>query len=153
MQLSRWKCLALVLVFTLGCGGETPFSTPPNPNGLYFLMTVGNQQPPVPIYEAPGDTTTVIFSVLTLTQPGTASVSDRIRFVHPGTAPEVINVNSNYTYRIIGDSIAFDYPTPCGPADLCIAPPGGHIVGERLLLTFGNPPYRPPFLYAHPGLD
>jgi hypothetical protein len=149
MKLSRWNCLALVVV-PLACHEEKVTAPPADPAGLYLLALVGGQLPPTTIRATPGDTTTVVFSVMTLTPPGTASVSDRIRLVHTGSEPTIFDQNYRYSYRIIGDSIAFDHSPPCGPAQLCIVPPGARIVGEQLLLTFGD---RPPFLYVHPGLD
>jgi hypothetical protein len=153
MQLSRWKCLALVFAIPLACHEEVSAPAPVVPGGLYFLSLVGGQLPPVTLHASPGDTATLLFSILTLTPPATASVTDQIRVVQTGSAPTFVDQNHSYSYRIIGDSIAFDYSPPCGPAELCIVPPGARILGDRLLVTFGNPAYRPPFLYAHPGLD
>jgi len=145
MQLSCRKCSALVLAIPLACH-EQP-TTPPPYSPPYVLQTVGNQPLPAVLYAAPGETTTVISSTVSLSDDGTAAYTERIRFVLSGTPTTTTDYKHTYRYEIIGDSVAFSYLVGCPPNALCIAPPGGKISGLHLTLSFGNPPWRPPFQY------
>jgi hypothetical protein len=99
------------------------------------------------LYAAPGDTTTVVSGAISLADDGTATVIERIRSVHSGTLVTTAEYKSTWSYEIIGDSVVFNYQVPCPPNALCVAPPGGKISGLKLILSFGNPPWRPPFQY------
>jgi hypothetical protein len=145
MQLSCRKCSALLLAIPLACH-EQP-TTPPPYSPPYVLQTVGNQPLPAVLYAAPGDTTTVLLGTISLSDDGTAAYTERIRSVRSGTPTTTADYKLTYRYEIIGDSVAFSYQTPCPPNALCVAPPGGRISGLNLTLSFGNPPWRPPFQY------
>ena len=145
MQLFCRKCLVLVFAIPLACRERT--TTPPVYSPPYLLHTVGDQPLPAVLYATPGDTTTVISGYISLSDAGTAEISERIRAVRPGFPPTTTDSKGTYRYVIIGDSVAFSYLTPCPPNALCVAPPVGKISGLKLTLSFGNPPWRPPFQY------
>ncbi len=86
-------------------------------------------------------------SSITLAPDGNATIVERIRRVQPRTPTATNDYTTRLTYRLIGDSVAFNFLVPCPINANCIAPPGGKILGLKLTLSFGNPPYRPPFEY------
>src|SRR4029079_3709926 len=120
-------------------------TSPPPAKALYILLSVGGQKPPVVTNAQPGDTITLVGSSIRLTEPATAKLAQRYRVVHPGTPATTTDFTTNYSYRIIGDSLALD-PPPCGPAELCAKPPGGRFLNGTLLLTYG--PDSPSYLYT-----
>ena len=144
MKLSRWNCLVLVLVIPLACHEEP---TTPTVEYPYVLQNVGGQPLPAILYASTGDTTTIVTSSVTLAPAGKATIVERIRRVQPGMTAATNDYTSLFNYRLIGDSVAFDYVVPCPINAICVAPPGGKLLGLRLTISFGNPSYRPPFQY------
>ena len=150
MQLSRWTFLVAVFASFLACH-DSP--TAPVFDQPYILFGVGDHLLPATISASPGDTLSAIAGAVTLSATGRASIFERIRSVHPGSGVTLTESTTNYTYRIIGDSLAFDYDARCPPDAICVGPPGGKLIGTSLTLTFGNPAYSPPFQYFRVGLD
>jgi hypothetical protein len=148
MQLSRWEYLVALFAVPLACHNAV---VAPAIGTSYILQSVGGQQPPAVVAASPGDTTTALASTVELKPLGVAQIFERIRYVHPGTAPEIIETTTDLTYVITGDVVEFTYNCPINA--LCPMPPVGKLSGLTLTLTYGNPPYRPPFVYFHPAAD
>ncbi|HUQ98774.1 MAG TPA: hypothetical protein VM166_04915 [Gemmatimonadaceae bacterium] len=148
MLLSRWKCLLALCVVPLACHEAV---VAPGVGAYYTLQSVGGEQPPVVISASPGDTTTVFGSTVSLGPFGEAQIFERIRYVHPGVAPAVVETTTDLTYVITGDVVQFAYKCPIDA--ICVAGPVGKLSGLTLTLTYGDPPYRPPFVYFHPAPD
>src|SRR4051812_5830027 len=108
MQLFRRNSFILALVIPLACDGGS--TSPPPPDATYILLTVGGKTPPVVTNAQPGDTITLLGSSIQLFEPATFSLVQRIRFAHTGNPATTTTYTTNYSYRIIGDSIALDPP-------------------------------------------
>jgi hypothetical protein len=149
MRLSCQKAFIPVIVLTLACGDSTaPPSLAPS---AYSLETIGGRPLPAHIQASEGDTITVVASTLIFDGAGNATFTEHIRYVHPNSPPGEATYTVGYKYHIergvIGNYLAFEYSPLCPPNALCAEPPTGMIVGTQLILSFGNPTYRPQSFY------
>jgi hypothetical protein len=134
MRLFGQKALLVLVALTPACH-ET---TAPPPLARYVLESVNSQLVPAIIHAGAGDTTTLFSGVVTLNMSTHAEIVAYSRQVHPMTAPRVAADTSRYSYRIVGDSIAFDYSPPCPANALCVSPPYGKITSETLTLFYNS---------------
>lgn len=146
MRLARWKILPLVFTIPLACNDGT--APPPSTSGQYVLETVGGRSLPAIVHSGEGYTTTVIWSTLTFDAAGIAVLVERLRYTSPNDPATEVTHRTDYSYRVTGDRIAFDYSPPCPPNALCVEPPSGKLGNSSLILSWsGNPPWRPQALY------
>lgn len=152
MRLSCRKCLPFVFALPLACHDGT--APPPSILGFYVLESINSQPLPAIIQSGGGDTTTVFWSNLNLDGAGNAVLLEHIRHAHLNSATEA-TYTTGYLYRVIGDSIAFDYSPPCPPNALCVGPPVGKLANSTLTLSYGgSPPFRLPSFYRRiSGVD
>lgn len=152
MLFSCQKALLLVAVSTVACHDST--APPVSILGSYALLSINGQGLPAIIQSGGGDTTRVFWSILTLDGAGNATIDEKTRRTRLNQPATEAIATSRYSYRVIGDSIAFDYSPPCPPNALCVGPPGGKLSGSTLTLSYsGNPPPRPPSIYRLLGPD
>ena len=135
MRLSCQKALVLTTVVIAACQEST---TTPSPRDLYVLETVNGQPVPTIINAGGGDTTTLFSAQLTLDEAGKAEIRAHTRHVSTYAPPREATDIYRYTYRVLGDSIAFDYSPPCPPNALCPIPPYGRITGTTVDLFIGG---------------
>jgi hypothetical protein len=145
MRLSSLKALFLVATVTTGCHEST--AAPPEPPVAYMLETVNNGPLPAAFIAAGGDTITVFSAALFLDDATHARVVAHTRKVSPPNPIRDATDTTRYTYRIIGDSIAFEFP--CPPDAQCVASPTGTITSSTLTLHY-NDPFRATYLYRLP---
>lgn len=144
MPLSRWKYLPFIFGVPLSCDSGT--APVPSVSREYLLQTVAGEPLPVTIVHREGYETTVFWSILTLDTEGNAAIAEHIRSTSPDRPAIQRTYTSTYSYRIIGDSLAFNYP--CDDIAVCVAPPAGKVDGSTITLLYsGLPPSRPPSLY------
>lgn len=149
MHLSGWRCFPLLFALLLAC---TEGTAPLSPlSGEYVLLSVAGEPLPVTIVQREGYETTVFWSILRLDAEGNAALVEHIRSTSPDRPAIERTSTSTYTYRVIGDSIAFQYQ--CDDIAVCVAPPGGKLDGSTLTLFYEGPPARPPSLYRRSSLD
>jgi hypothetical protein len=134
MRLFRQKALLLVGVLTTACHDTT---SPPTQPGFYSLESFNNQPLPIVVYAGGGDTITLFSAILVLDGAAHAMIATHSRQVHPSLPPRDATDTARYTYRVVGDSIAFDYSPPCPPNALCVAPPYGKSTSTTLTLNSG----------------
>lgn len=120
MSLSCQKAFVLVVALTAACHEST---SPPAVLRSLVLESVDNQPVPVVIHASGQDTTTLYWASLTLYEGGTADIVAHSRQVHATLPPREATDTAHYSYRIIGDSLALDYP--CRDTATCVAPPFG----------------------------
>ncbi|MGZ3374706.1 MAG: hypothetical protein ACXU9Z_15555 [Gemmatimonadaceae bacterium] len=139
------NALLIVGALTTACHETT---APPKEPGTYSLESFNNQPLPAVISAGGGDTTTLFSAILFLDGAGNAVVFAHSREVHPSIPPRDAIDTTRYTYRVVGDSIAFDYSPPCPDAALCPMPPFGKTTSSTLTLFFGgSPEARPVYFY------
>jgi hypothetical protein len=143
MRLSCQKAFVLAVAVTMACNDST---APPSITDTYVLESINSQPPPTIIFVGAEDTTTVFWSTLTFAAGGNAVLVERLRHAHPYGATEG-TYTTEYSYRISGDRIIFDYSPPCPPNALCVEPPVGEIIGTQLILSYGTPAFRPSSVY------
>jgi len=130
MRLRCQKSLLLLALFTLACHDATG---PQTVNARFELQNIDGRPLPTPPAFTPGMTPTILSSVITLDQSGTASFTEHrtewngVDAVYQWT----------YTYKIVGDRIAFEAP-PCPPNAICADPPTGRIFINRMTLEAGH---------------
>ena len=144
MRLFRQKALLLVGVLTTACHETT---SPPTQPGLYSLESFNNQPLPTFLNAGGGDTTTIFSAILVLDGAANAMIATHSRQVHPNTPPRDATDIVRYTYRVVGDSVAFDYSPPCPPNALCVAPPYGKSTSTTLTLYSGYTGANATYLY------
>jgi hypothetical protein len=120
MRLSRQKVFILVAAFTLACHETT---SPPAVLRSFVLESVESQPVPVVIHASGADTTWLYSASLTLYEGGTAEIAEHTRQVHATPPTREATDTVHYSYRIIGDSLALDYP--CLDTAICAGPPFG----------------------------
>jgi hypothetical protein len=120
MRLSRQKAFIFVAAFTVACHETT---SPPAVLRSFVLESVESQPVPVVIHASGADTTWLYSASLALYEGGTADIAARTRQVHATLPPREATDTAHYLYRIIGDSLALDYP--CRDTATCVAPPFG----------------------------
>jgi hypothetical protein len=149
MRLSCQKAFVLGLVLTMACGESTAPSLGPSE---YSLETIDGRPLPAHIQASEGDTVTVVSSTLLFDGVGNATFSEHIRYVHPNSPSGEATYTVGYKVHIVGrgvmgEELDFEYSPPCPPNALCAEPPTGRLLGTQLILSFGNPTYRPPSFY------
>lgn len=144
MRLSGRKCFPLVFALLVACtDGTAPLSPL---SGEYVLQTVAGEPLPVTIVHSEGYETTVFWSILRLGAQGNAAIVEHVRTISPDRPTIEGTSTSTYSYRVIGDSIAFHYP--CNDTAICVEPPAGKVDGSTVTLIYsGLPPSRPPAVY------
>ena len=122
--------LSLSLAFVISCRDS---SGPAAVTARFELNDIDGRALPTPPAFTPGMTPTILSSTITLDDAGIAAVT-----VHrtEWDGRDVIST-SNYTYKITGTHIEFDYSPPCPPNALCVAPPKGTLFLGRLSLEMG----------------
>jgi hypothetical protein len=144
MRLFSWKCLPLVFT-VLACQDGT---APPSTSGAYVLESVGTRPLPATIHSGEGYATIVLWSTLSFDQAGHAVLVERMRLTSPNAPATEVTHRTDYSYRVTGERITFDYSPPCPPNALCVEPPRGELGTSSVLLFWsGNPPWRPPAFY------
>jgi hypothetical protein len=150
MRLLSLKALLPVVALTVACHETT--SPPPVVLRSFVLESVDNQPVPVVIHASGGDTTFLYWASLTLYEGGTADIAAHSRQVHATLPPREATDTSHYSYRIIGDSLALDYP--CPDAAICVAPPSGKFTSATNLTLYyydsGNIGHLVTYLYRGP---
>lgn len=127
MPLSCKTVVVGVIFATLGC--HEP-AAPPTPPVGYTLVDINGRSLPTfvsPIPEGP----TIISATLQLDASGSAKLTEHRREMAGGN----LTYTTNYTYKITGNQIQFDYSAPCPPNALCVEPPKGTITGSSLSLA------------------
>ena len=131
MRLLCLKALFPVVALTVACH-ET--NSPPVVLRSFVLESVDTQPVPVVIHASGGDTTLLYWAGLTLYEGGTADIAAHTRQVHPMLPPREATDISHYSYRIIGDSLALDYP--CHDTGTCVAPPFGKFTSATTVTLY-----------------
>jgi hypothetical protein len=150
MHLPCQKAFVLIAVLTTACHETTSPLTEP---GFYTLESFNNQPLPTFTYASGGDTTTLFSAILVLDGASNAMIATHSRQVDPGLPPRDATDTVRYTYRVVGDSIAFDYSPPCPPNALCVAPPYGKSTSTTLTLYSGFTGAYAVYLYRLITLD
>jgi hypothetical protein len=137
MRLFCLKALLPVAALTMAC--HETMMMPMVAVRSFGLESVDNQPVPAVVYASGGDTTTLYWASLTLYEGGTADIAAHTRQVHPTLPPREATDISHYSYRIIGDSLAFDYSPPCPSNAQCVMPPFGKFTsGTTVTLFYGD---------------
>jgi hypothetical protein len=144
MRLLRQKALLLVGMLTTACHETT---SPPTEPGFYTLESFNNQPLPTFTYASGGDTIALFSAILVLDGASNAMIATHSRQVHPNTPLRDATDTVRYTYRVVGDSIAFDYSPPCPPNALCVALPYGKSTSTTLTLYSGYAGANATYLY------
>jgi len=149
MRLSCQKAFILVVALTAACHEST---SPPAVLRSFVLESVDTQPVPVVIHASGGDTTTLYWASLRMYEGGTAEIAAHSRQVHATLPTREATDISHYSYRIIGDSISFDYSPPCPPYALCVAPPFGKFTSSSTatLFYYGGVGRQAAYLYRTP---
>jgi hypothetical protein len=143
MRLSCMNALLLVGALTTACHETT---SPPKEPGTYSLESFNNQPLPAVVTAGGLDTTTLVSATLFLDGAANATVIAHSREVHPSTLPRDAIDTTLFTYRIVGDSIAFYNRCPYDA--LCALPPFGKTTSSTLTLYYGGSPgARPVYFY------
>ena len=122
--------VSLSLAFIISCGDS---SGPAVVTGRFELNDIDGRALPTPPAFTPGLTPTILSSTITLDEAGNAAVTEH-RIEWDGRD---ITSTTNYTYKITGSQIAFDFSPPCPPNALCARPPKGTLFLGRLSLEMG----------------
>ena len=145
MRLSRLKALFPVVALTMACHEAI---APPKQPGLYVLETFNNQPLPAVIHASGGDTTTLFFASLFLDGAANARIVSHSRRVSPANPPRDATDTARYSYRVVGDSIAFDYSPPCPINALCVLPPYGKVTSSTVTLYYTDgSPSKPTYFF------
>lgn len=150
MRLLSLKALLPVVAFTMACHEAT---SPPAVFRSFVLESVDTQPVPVVLYASGGDTTLLYWASLILYEGGTADIAAHTRQVHPALPPREATDIAHYSYRIIGDSLAFDYQ--CLDTAMCAAPPSAKFTSSSTVtLLYGYIGHGATYLYRlSPALD
>jgi len=152
MRLTCRKCCPLVFALALSCDEAT--GPPPPISALYFLESVNGDPLPALIQHGGGATTTIFSSTLRFDGSGNAAITEFRRGTALGSPTIEGTFTSTYSYRVLGDSIAFDKKPRCPDNAICVAPPGARLSDSRLTLLYsGRPPVRPPLFYRPVGSE
>ena len=150
MRLSCLKALLPVVALATACHEAT---APPAP-GLYSLETFNSRPLPTVIVAGGRDTITLVGATLALDGTASAVVVSHSREVHPTLPPRDVIDTARYSYRIVGDSIAFDNSPQCPPDALCALPPYGKVTSSTVTLFEGvDPKSRYTYFYRAVALD
>jgi len=130
MRLPSRTVFLVSLAFVISCRDS---SGPATVTARFELNDIDGRALPTPPAFTPGLTPTILASTITLDEAGIAAVT-----VHR-TEWDGRDVTSttNYTYKITGTQIEFDYSPPCPPNALCARPPRGTLFMGRLSLEMG----------------
>jgi hypothetical protein len=143
MRLLRLKAFLPVIAFTLACHETT---RPLVVLRSFVLESVDNQPVPVVMGASGGDTVLLYWSSLTLYEGGTADIAAHTRQVHPTLPSREATDITHLSYRIIGDSLALDYP--CNDTAMCAAQPFGKFTSATTVtLFYGYNGQGPTYLY------
>jgi hypothetical protein len=107
---------------------------------LYLLETFNNRPLPIVLAAGARDTITLVGATLALDGTASAVVVVHSREVHPDLPARDVIDTTWYSYRILGDSIAFDYSPKCPPDGLCAPPPYGKVTSSTVTLFEGVDP-------------
>ena len=121
-------------------------STAPLPSEFYFLSTINGQPVPTVISAGYGDTTTVLWASFVLDGAGKAVTSTHYREVYLTNPPQESDFTLHWSYRVIGDSVAFYPVTLCPVNALCVGPPVGKLVDGALVI---HDPYSGASVYLY----
>ena len=135
MRLSCMKALLLIGALTTACHETT---APPKEPGTYSLESFNNQPLPAVVSAGGLDTTLLVSATLFLDGAANATVIAHSREVHPSTPPRDAIDTTLFTYRVVGDSIAFSYRCPYD--GLCPLRPFGKTTSSTLTLYYGGSP-------------
>ena len=116
MRLSRLKSLLPIVALATACHETT---APPKDPGFYSLESFNNQPLPAFVNASGGDTTTLFSATLLLDGASHALLVAHSRQVHPLLLPRDAIDSARYSYQPVGDSIVFDYLTPCPIDAMC----------------------------------
>jgi hypothetical protein len=131
MPLSRMRALISLVFLALAC---TSPSDPGSFTARFELSDINGRSLPTYPIATPGLTPTILSSTIVFDQSGVAKITEH-RTESDGTNATYV---TNYTYHFAGNELTFDYLDPC-PADaICIGPPTGTLVGNRLSLRIGQ---------------
>jgi len=130
MRLPSRTVFLVSLAFVISCRDS---SGPAAVTARFELNDIDGRALPTPPAFTPGLTPTILSSTITLDEAGNAAVT-----VHR-TEWDGRDVTSttNYTYKITGSQIEFDFSPPCPPNALCARPPRGTLFMGRLSLEMG----------------
>src|SRR5712671_1985865 len=143
MRLLYLKAFLPVIAFTLACHETT---RPLVVLRSFVLESVDNQLLPVVIGASGGDTVLLYGSSLTLYEGGNADIAAHTRQVHPTRPTREATDITHLSYRIIGDSLALDYP--CNDTAMCAAQPSGKFTSATTVtLVYGYNGQGPTYLY------
>ena len=127
MRLPCQKALLLLAVSAIACH-DSSGPTQPTVFAQFVLNDINGRALPTYLAGTPGLTPTIVSNTLILYKDGTAKTTER-RVEWNGVDHTYIWKN---TYTRTGIEIEFAYH--CPPAAMCIAPPHGKIIGNRLSL-------------------
>jgi hypothetical protein len=145
MRQSCLKALLPVVALTMACHESV---APPKQPALFVLETFNNQPLPAIIGAGGGETTTLLFASLFLDGAASATIITHSHQVSLSSPPRDAADTARYSYRIVGDSIAFTYSTPCPINALCVMPPFGIVTSSTVTLFYGgSPSSRPIYFY------
>lgn len=134
MRQSCLKALLPLAGLTMACHESI---APPKQPALFVLETLNNQPLPAIIGAGGGDTTTLLFASLFLDGAASARIITQTHQVSVSNPPRDVTDTARYSYRIVGDSVAFASSTPCG---LCPLPPFGRVTSSTMTLFYGGSP-------------
>jgi hypothetical protein len=121
---------------------------------LYLLESFNNRSLPTVIVAGPSDTITLVGATLALDGMASAVLVAHSREVHPQLPRRDVIDTARYSYRIVGDSIAFDYSPKCPLDGLCALPPYGIVTSSTVTLFDGlDPKSRYTYFYRMVALD
>lgn len=141
MRLSCLRVLLLIGALTTACNEATA----PKEPGTYSLESFNNQPLPAVISAGGLDTAILVSATLFLDGAENATVIAHSREVHPSTPPRDAIDTTLFTYRVVGDSIAFYYRCPYDA--LCTLPPFGKTTSSTLTLYYGGSPGAGPVYF------
>jgi hypothetical protein len=143
MRLSCLNALLSVVAFTMACHETT---RPLAVLRSFVLESVDAQPVPVVIQASGGDTTLLYWASLRLYEGGTGDIAAHTRQVHSTLPTREATDITHFSYRIIGDSLALDYP--CNDTAMCAAMPFGKFTGATTVtLFYGYRGQGPAYLY------
>ena len=141
MRLPCLTALLLIGALTTACNEATA----PKEPGTYSLETFNNQPLPAVVSAGGLDTISLLSATLFLDGAANATAITRWREVHPSTPPRDAIDTALFTYRVVGDSIAFYYKCPYDA--LCALPPFGKTTSSTLTLYYGGSPGAGPVYF------
>lgn len=131
MRLLCLKALIPVVAFTVACHETT---RPLTVLRSFVLASVDAQPVPVIIQASGGDTTLLYWASLTLYEGGTGNIAAHTRQVHATLPTREATDITHFSYRIIGDSLALDYP--CNDTAMCATLPFGRFTSATTVTLF-----------------